>query len=113
MIHELKTKPEFFNDVACGDKTFEVRLADREFRTGDYLALNEFIMDDPGYTGRCMVVRINYILADDRYCKEGHIILGIIPCGIYEQPMWDMQTHKKMVGVPVYDRDEQREMKHE
>ena len=41
MIHELKTLPEYFEAVRKGDKTFELREDDRNFKVGDYLALNE------------------------------------------------------------------------
>ena len=50
MIHQLKILPKFFEKVISGEKTFEVRENDRNFKVGDYLALNEFANGD--YTGR-------------------------------------------------------------
>lgn len=41
MIHQLKCDSKFFEDVASGKKTFEVRKNDRDFFVGDFLALNE------------------------------------------------------------------------
>lgn len=41
MIHQLKIDSEYFDDVASGKKTFEVRKNDRNFLVGDFLALNE------------------------------------------------------------------------
>lgn len=89
MIHELKTYPKFFSDVVSGNKTFEVRLDDRQFKVGDFLALNEY-RSGPGedgkqYTGRCVLLRVIYILRDNRYCKEGYVIMGFKPCVITSQ----------------------------
>ena len=68
MIHALKIEPKYFNDYASGKKTFEVRLYDRPFEVGDYLALNEYdcyANEYKGeYTGRCALCVITYILAN-------------------------------------------------
>lgn len=101
MIHELKTRPEFFNDVAEESKTFEIRKNDRPFKVGDFLALNEY--ENGEYTGRCMIVRITYILDSPEYCKTGYVTLGITGCGI-------MTKHEELFknidwsrwGIPIY-----------
>ena len=79
MIHELKILPKYFDDVKIGQKTFEVRKNDRDFKEGDMLALNEF---DPinGYTGNSIVVYVDYMMNDPEYIKEGYVIMGIKPC---------------------------------
>lgn len=41
MIHELKTKPQFFEALAAGVKNFEVRKHDRPYSVSDYVASNE------------------------------------------------------------------------
>ena len=46
--HRLKSWPKFFDAVACGDKAFEVRYNDRNYKLGDILILEKF---DPE-TGR-------------------------------------------------------------
>ena len=79
MIHELKIKPAYFNAVQRGDKNFEVRKADRFYKVGDYLALNEY---DIGYTGRTALVKVKYILDDKNFCKSGFIIMAIERCDI-------------------------------
>lgn len=76
MIHALKIKTKYFEDVRNGRKTFEVRKADRPFADGDYLALNE-IDEDGFYTGRALLVEVTYLLFDTEYCKEGYVIIGI------------------------------------
>lgn len=100
MIHELKIKPEFFEDCACGRKTFEVRRNDRPFEIGDYLALNEW--DGENYTGRCALFAITYILCDVDYCKPNYVIMSIEPCAIGRR-----DTDMCRIGrpIPVYSRE--------
>lgn len=72
MIHVLKIEPQFFEAVIDGKKTFEVRQNDRNFRVGDYLLLKE--LNDTRqriYTGRTALLRVTYILKDERFCKAG------------------------------------------
>ena len=35
--HELKIKPQYFWDIDCDIKTFEVRKNDRNFEVGDII----------------------------------------------------------------------------
>lgn len=80
MIHELKIKKEYFEAVRKGKKTFEVRKNDRDYKVGDYLALNEIEQDDVStlvYTGNSIIVKITYILAEPEYLKTGYVVLGI------------------------------------
>lgn len=44
-VHDLKIHPEHFKPVWCGEKTFEIRFNDRDYKVGDLLDLHEF---DPG-----------------------------------------------------------------
>ena len=36
MIHQLKIESKYFEDIASGKKTFEVRNNDRNFIVGDW-----------------------------------------------------------------------------
>lgn len=83
MVHALKIYPEYYEAVKSGKKPFEVRKNDRDFKIGDYLALNEFIQNGAGageYTGRSIIARISYIFTNEEYCKDGFAILGLNPC---------------------------------
>lgn len=80
MIHELKTLPEYFEAVIKGEKLFEVRKFDRPFQKDDMLALNEYDKATQSYTGRSCLVYVDYILANDDYCKSGYVIMSIKPC---------------------------------
>ena len=79
MTHELKILPQFFRAVLEGRKTFEVRKNDRPFAVGDVVNLHEY---DPdycgGYTGQVWRGVITYVLNDDRFCKRGYVIFGMI-----------------------------------
>ncbi len=83
--HDLKTWPEFFADLMIGDKTFELRKNDRDFKLGDTLLLREWNPKTKEYTGRRALRRIVYMLAQragagcaaDFGLREGYAILGI------------------------------------
>lgn len=53
-IHDLKILPAYFDDVAKGRKTFELRFDDRGYFEGDLLLLREW--ENGAYTGRRVVV---------------------------------------------------------
>lgn len=76
MTHEIKIKPQYYVDVITGNKTFELRKADRDYCVGDDVLLEEW--DDEGFTGRCYMVRISYVLADCREygLMDGYCIFG-------------------------------------
>ncbi len=66
--HALKTATEFFRPMSRGDKTFEIRENDRDFRVGDTLRLEEYDAArrernplDTGMTGRFERKRITYM----------------------------------------------------
>ena len=50
MIHALKTEPNYYEDIKSGNKNFEIRKNDRDFRTGDYITLNELSDTRDEYT---------------------------------------------------------------
>lgn len=72
-IHELKTLPEYFEAVVSGNKCFEIRKNDRNYKKGDILRLNEY--QDGQYTGDVHVAEITYIT--DYAQQDGYVVLGI------------------------------------
>lgn len=75
MIHQLKIKGQYFEDILSLRKRFEVRNNDREFCVGDILGLNE--IDSKGKeTGRCTLAEIVYVLQNDML-QPGYVVLGI------------------------------------
>ncbi len=83
MIHALKTYPEYFEKVRSGEKTFELRENDRDFREGDYLALNEW---DGHYTGKTELVKVTYIMDpnDIMPCSGNYVLMSIEYVGSYD-----------------------------
>lgn len=73
--HELKTLTSYYEAVSAGYKTFEVRKNDRDFKVDDVMILEEYDLIFK-YTGNKIYTRITYILDDDRYCKDGMVIIG-------------------------------------
>lgn len=83
-VHELKTIPPYFEDVAAGRKTFEVRHTyDRTFAVGDVLHLREWTPpDDPEqdgrYTGREVKAKVTYLLRGPGFgIPEDLAVMGI------------------------------------
>jgi hypothetical protein len=97
MIHELKTYPKYFNDLASGKKQFEVRKGDRPFRVNDFLALNEYDADE--YTGRCMMFKVRYLMDDPAYCKNGYVIMGLSECAVISA---EDNPYRTRDSIPVY-----------
>lgn len=42
MIHELKIIPQFFQRIKEGSKTFEIRLNDKAYQSGDTVIMREY-----------------------------------------------------------------------
>lgn len=73
MIHQLKILPEYYQAVVSGNKTFEIRKNDRNFKVGDLLMLEEW--NNGKYTGKTCYVKVSYIC--DYEQKENIVVLGI------------------------------------
>ncbi|HBG3698040.1 TPA: DUF3850 domain-containing protein, partial [Clostridioides difficile] len=67
--------PQYFKEVVNGNKNFEVRKNDRDFKKGDLLVLQEF--DGREYTGLETRKEIIYVLDNSDYLQNGYVILGI------------------------------------
>lgn len=65
-IHELKAEKFFFRALADWDKTFEVRLNDRNFQVGDYLLIKEWDPANRTFTGEEFKTQISFILYGDQ-----------------------------------------------
>lgn len=86
MIHELKTDPEPFEAIRCGNKTFELRKDDRSYAVGDILVLKktlhsaaEMVVGAPlQFTGDTLEVKVRHLLRSPAYgLGEGWVILSI------------------------------------
>ena len=80
MKHELKCWPEYFEPLARGVKTFEVRRMDRPFALLDTLLLREWLPSQQEYTDRFVHRRIVYILAGGKFGLDpDYCVLGLAP----------------------------------
>ena len=80
-IHKLKTWPQFFDAVAYGAKSFDLRKDDRSFQVGDVLLLQEFDPYSNGgsYSGREVSRLVLYKLDAPSFSgiEKGYCILGL------------------------------------
>lgn len=75
-VHTLKLKDIYFQAVVEGKKTFELRYNDRNYQTGDIIALCD-INEKGHYLGCVVVKQISYVLADYEGLKDNWVILGL------------------------------------
>ncbi len=84
--HHLKTISPYFEAVRDGEKTFELRKADRTFKPGDLLYLEHYDLDAKKYTGAFVLRVITYIYNGPGFGLEPNFVcLGIRPLGAYER----------------------------
>lgn len=82
-MHYLKTVAPYFEQVAAGNKPFELRKDDRAggFAVGDILTLNEYDPEYDQYSGRQIIARVTSIVRHGAFpeaLSEGHVIMGIL-----------------------------------
>ena len=84
MIHAKKILPDYFEASLKGIKPFEIREEkpnEPRYTVGDYLALNEWEPEPEalgdGYTGRCLLYEITYVLRDYELLQPGAVVLGL------------------------------------
>lgn len=78
VIHEVKTWPEFFDDLERGLKLFEVRRNDRNYQPGQYLHHREYDPFRSAYTGRQLWQKITYILHGPQFGIEaGYCVMAV------------------------------------
>lgn len=73
-IHEIKIAAMYYEDVASGKKSFELRKNDG-YKQGDKLIMLEF--KDGKHTGRIINADVTYMLEDYTGLAEEYCILGI------------------------------------
>lgn len=76
MIHELKVEKEYFDVLRTGDKSFEIRKNDRNYREGDTLILWECSRNR--YTGRYLEFLVSYIFFGPGYgLEDGYCVMSL------------------------------------
>ena len=82
---EKKVWPQYFEKILTGEKKFEVRLADYDYKKGDALVLREWDPEKKVYTGRAVEKKITYLAktkdmkfwTEDQVLEKGFVIMGI------------------------------------
>jgi hypothetical protein len=80
-IHELKTWPQYYEQVRNGSKRFELRRDDRPFAVDDLLILREWEPASETYTGYVTVAVITSIVRGE-WLAPGYVALGIAVMGV-------------------------------
>lgn len=75
MRHELRCHSKYFQAAWVGDKTFEIRLNDRDFNERDEVVLEEFDPETDTYTGREIEGIIRYLT--DYEQRPGYVVFSI------------------------------------
>lgn len=75
--HELKCWPQFFWPTVDGEKSFEYRKDDRNFRKGDVLVLREWRPVHQVYTGHALRMRIRKVWRDIPGLPMGFCIMTV------------------------------------
>lgn len=73
-VHHIKLGATFFEEVASGEKTFELQKNDRGYKKGDILEMMEF--KDGKNTGRTVRVLVTYILEEFAGLEDGYCIMA-------------------------------------
>lgn len=73
-VHKLKIERKYFQEVASGSKTFEIRKNDRNFKKGDSVRLNEIVNGD--YTGQVIAATVGYVCGYEQ--KDGYVVFALI-----------------------------------
>ena len=79
--HQLKSWPEYYEAIADGSKSFDLRIDDRKYEVGDLVQFEEFRPATNNYTGMVTQRRITYILRDFAGLMPGYCIIAIEPPG--------------------------------
>jgi hypothetical protein len=74
--HQLKIQARYWDAVALGKKTFEIRKNDRDFQVGDTV---ELICVDPVHHGQKMHLFRTIGFVCDYEQKEGYVVFSLLP----------------------------------
>jgi hypothetical protein len=102
--HHLKTWPEYYDAVAAGTKTFEIRVADRDFQPGDRVVLARYDPDSGTFDGRELAFGVPYVLrgGGGSGVREGYAALSLVPAPAdgEEQARLAYEAYAGSLGIP-------------
>lgn len=74
--HNLKIESVYFEAVRSGDKTFEIRFNDRDYKKGDFVVLHEFNVDASKAQGETIEKRIGFITEYEQ--QDGYVVFSLM-----------------------------------
>jgi ASC-1-like (ASCH) protein len=78
--HFLKTIQPYYQQVVDGEKKFELRINDRNYKVGDHLVLMEYDYIKGELTQRLSEYKATNIFADAEYgISNGFVVISIEP----------------------------------
>lgn len=99
LVHNLKCEMGYYDMVASGQKSFELRKDDRGFGVGDILILWRYDGAKGVYTGQSTARRITCILRGGPWLQPGYVALGLERKEAPNSP--DIEEARKAVTVPA------------
>ena len=94
MKHELKIKTRYFEQVANGNKPFEIRNnIDRDFQKGDQVLLREVTDSGGAYTKWEILVEITYVTGFMQ--PSGQVVFGFGLLSDINASFWSDRKKKK------------------
>lgn len=79
MIHEIKIHEKYADRIITGEKTFEVRINDRDYQVGDLIRFRQ-VLTDHGSIPHAIthnVYAITYMLQSIAGIEPGYCVFGI------------------------------------
>jgi len=74
-IHDLKIAPEYLTKIFQGNKNWELRKNDRDFKEGDWICVRGY--ESGKYLSELKFGIIKFILEDYKGLEDGYCILSV------------------------------------
>lgn len=74
-VHYLKVGASYLEEIESGERTFDIRKMDKDYKKGDILSMLEF--KDGRNTGRIVQTEVTFILTEHTGLEEGYCIMAI------------------------------------
>jgi hypothetical protein len=102
IVHDLKCWPIPFDAIMSGEKTFEWRKNDRDYRVGDILILHKYNPELDQYMGPVTKRKITHILKEGFGIPEGYAVLSL-------ESHWKQAIIDKLVINSIYSERLERD----
>lgn len=73
--HRVKSWKHLYWPIACGIKTHDLRINDRNYKSGDILILEEYDIERGEYTGNSVRALVTYVTSSQFPCAFSSAVL--------------------------------------